>query len=117
MNELKIEVENGATGFRIFRLTGPLVVNTMFEFQDRARSEAGPAIVVDLSGVPYMDSAGLGAMLGLLASCQRHARGFGVTGINDRIKTLFKVTKVDGMIPIFDSVASAEAQLVKVAGA
>lgn len=117
MDEMKIEVEKRPAGVLIFRLAGPLILNTLFEFQDRARSEAGPVIVLDLSEVSYMDSAGLGAMLGVLASCQRHGRGFGITGVNDRIRTLFKVTKVDGMIPVFDSVASAEAQLVKAAGA
>jgi len=117
MDELKIEVQNGAGGVRIFRLEGPLVLGTMFEFQDRVRSETGAAIVVDLGGVPYMDSAGLGAVLGVLASCQRHKRGFALASLNDRIRTLLHVAKVEGMLPIFDSVQSAEAKLANSAKA
>jgi anti-anti-sigma factor len=115
MSELIIQTESLADGVRAFRLTGPLVLNTLFEFQDLARADAGSATVVDLSGVPYMDSAGLGVLLGILASCQRKGRGFGIAGVTDRIKTLFMVTRVDGLIPTFDSVETARQQISKTA--
>ncbi len=117
MDELKINVEKGASGAGILRLNGPLTLNTLFEFQDLARKETAPALVLDLSNVPYMDSAGLGAVLGVLASCQRHGRGFGVACVSDRIKTLFTVGHVDGLIPTFDSVEIAESRIVKSASA
>jgi anti-sigma B factor antagonist len=111
MKELKIEVETAASGIRIYRLAGPLTLNTLFEFQDLTRADADSAVVIELSGVPYMDSAGLGAVLGILASCHRKGRGFGITGATERIQTLFSVAGVDGMIPTFGSVELAERQL------
>jgi anti-sigma B factor antagonist len=111
MDQLSIEVATAASGVQILRLTGPLTLNTLFEFQDLARSGPGQSIIVDLSGVPYMDSAGLGAMLGVLASCQRQDRGFAVTGLSERIRTLFQVTHVDGLIPVFSTVEEAERDL------
>jgi anti-sigma B factor antagonist len=117
MDELRIQIEKAASGVRRFQLAGPLILSTLFEFQDLARADSDSAIVIDLSGVPYMDSAGLGAILGVMASCQRKGRGFGITGATDRIKTLFRVTHVDGLIPTFDSVEIAERQLSKAASA
>jgi len=117
MEELKIDVTMGASGVRVFRLNGPLTLNTLFDFQAQARAEISAPIVIDLSEVPYMDSAGLGAMLGVYASCQRSGRGFGVAGSQDRIRTLFKVTHVDGLVPNFDSVERAEQKLSKTARA
>jgi anti-sigma B factor antagonist len=111
MHELKIEIEETAGGVRIFRLTGPLTLNNLFEFQDEARAGTDSAIVIDLSGVPYMDSAGLGAVLGIMAACHRKGRGFGTAGVHERLRTLFKVTGVDGLIPTFDSVEIAERKL------
>jgi anti-anti-sigma factor len=111
VKELKIESETGAAGVRIFRLTGPLTLGSVFDFQDLARADHDAAVVVDLSGVPYMDSAGLGAVLGIMASCQRKHRGFGITGATERIQTLFAVAGVSGLIPAFDSVEVAERQL------
>ena len=117
MDELKINVEKGSSGASIFRLNGPLTINTLFDFQDRARKEPAPAIVIDLSAVPYMDSAGLGAVLGVLASCQRNGRGFGLACVTERIKTLFTVGHVDGLIPVYDTVEIAESRVVKSASA
>ena len=117
MAELTMEIEDASGGVRILRLTGPLVISTLFKFQDKARERTDSAILLDLTGVPYLDSAGLGAVLGLLISCQRQGRGFGVTGVSDRIQTLFKVADVDGKIPKFDSVAIARSKLSKGASA
>ena len=117
MKELKIETVTGASGVKIFRLIGPLTLASVFEFQDLARADANSAVVIDLSGVPYMDSAGLGAILGIMASCQRKHRGFGITGAIDRIQTLFAVAGVAGLIPAFDSVELAERQLSSAASA
>jgi anti-sigma B factor antagonist len=117
MEDLKIEVQKRPSGASAIRLQGALTLNTLFEFQDLLRKEVASAIILDLSGVPYMDSAGLGAVLGVLASCQRHNRGFGVTGVTDRIKTLFTVGRVDGLIPTFDSIEAAESRVAKSAQA
>jgi anti-sigma B factor antagonist len=117
MTELKIESETGTSGFRIFRLIGPLTLGSVFEFQDMTRADHEASIIIDLSGVPYMDSAGLGAMLGIMASCQRTHRGFGITGATERIQTLFAVAGVTGLIPSFDSVELAERQLSSAASA
>ncbi len=117
MDQLKIDVQKGASGTAIVRLNGALTLGTLFEFQDLTRKETAPAIILDLSGVPYMDSAGLGALLGVMASCHRHGRGFGVTGVSDRIRTLFTVAQVDGFVPVFDSVESAESRVAKSATA
>jgi len=117
VKELTIESETGASGVKILRLTGPLTLGSVFEFQDLARADHNAAVVVDLSGVPYMDSAGLGAILGIMASCQRTHRGFGITGATERIQTLFSVAGVAGLVPSFGSVELAERQLSSAASA
>jgi anti-anti-sigma factor len=90
-------------------LTGPLTIQTLFDFQQAVRQETTKAIILDVSGVAYMDSAGLGCVVSAYTSCQRNHRAFGITGIADRIKTLFAVTHVDGLLPCFDSLEAAEA--------
>jgi hypothetical protein len=63
-----------------------------------------------------MDCAGLGA-IGIVASCQRKSRGFGITRLTERIQTLFTVAGVAGLLPTFDSVELAERQLSNAASA
>ncbi len=104
----KIETLENASGTRIFKLTGPLTIQTLFDFQQMIREETTKPIIVDLSGVEYMDSAGLGCVMSAYTSCQRNHRAFGVAGIGDRVKTLFAVTHVDGLLPCFDSLKAAQ---------
>jgi anti-sigma B factor antagonist len=110
---LKIDKSVGPTGAWILTLTGPLTLQTLFDFQQASREEATKPIVLDLTAVPYMDSAGLGSVLGMFASCQRVKRGFGLVGVTPRIRTLFQVTHVDGLLPCFDSLETAESAVIK----
>jgi anti-anti-sigma factor len=112
-DNLKIEILNSPKGARLIQLTGPMTLRDVFEFQEIARQDHAMPVIIDISGTPYMDSAGLGAIIGVYAACQRTARGFGIVGVTDRIRTLFKVTGCDGMLPCFDSLDAAEAVVVK----
>lgn len=111
MDEFQIQTTVGPTGVCILRLLGPLTLKSVFEFQSTARKESERAIIVDLAGSPYMDSAGLGAVLGVFASCQRTNRGFAVAGASGRVRTLLQVAKADHILSVFDTVESAEARL------
>jgi len=95
------------------RLTGPLTLRTLFDFQDASRREVSKPVIVDITNVPYMDSAGLGAVISIFASCQRTQRGFAITGLSERIRTLFEVTHCDGLLPCFDSIDAADAAISK----
>jgi anti-sigma B factor antagonist len=107
----KVETSESSAGARILKLSGPLTIQTLFEFQQIVRDETTKPIILDVSGVAYMDSAGLGCVVSAFTSCQRNARAFGITGLTDRIKTLFAVTHVDGLLPCFDTLESAVASV------
>jgi len=102
-------LDGKAPGTRILRLTGPLTLNTLFDFQAALRFDPPPVLILDLSGVPYMDSAGMGAIINCYVSCQRHGRKLAVAGVNGRVIELFRMTKVDQLLTLVDSVAEAEA--------
>lgn len=107
--DFKIEILESPKGARILKLTGPLTLKTLFEFQDVSRQEHGAAVIMDIGDVPYMDSAGLGSIISVFASCQRTNRGFGIIGVSERIRTLFEVTHCDGLLPCFQTLADADA--------
>ena len=113
MDEMEIVQDRGATGTtRILRLNGPLTLSTLFGLQAALRELGNADTVIDLAAVPYMDSAGLGCVISILASCQRTKRGFAVIGLTERIRTLFEVTGVNGLIPCFDTLDAAEAAVM-----
>ncbi|MGA8111749.1 MAG: STAS domain-containing protein [Acidobacteriaceae bacterium] len=101
-------VPGQAPGCRILRLTGPLTMNGLFDFQSTLRADPPDALILDLTGVPYMDSAGMGAIINYFVSCQRHGKRLIVAGVNGRVMELFKMTKVDGLLTLKPTVAEAE---------
>jgi anti-anti-sigma factor len=83
----------------------------MFDFQDIVREGDAAVTIIDLSGVPYMDSAALGAVLGFHVSCQRLGHRYALTGVSARIRTLFLVAGVDGFLVQYDTAEQAVAHL------
>jgi anti-anti-sigma factor len=98
-------------GERILKLTGPFTLSTVFDFQDAIRTNRPPITIVDLSDVPYMDSAALGSLMGLHVSCQHHVRQYSLIGASDRLQTVFRVSGVHSILITHSSVAEAEAAL------
>jgi anti-anti-sigma factor len=111
--DLKIELLNTPKGARVMKLTGPLTLKTLFDFQQVSRQESSHPMIADISAVPYMDSAGLGSLISVFASCQRTNRGFAIVGVSDRIRSLFEVTHCDGLLPCFDTLEAADAAVAK----
>jgi anti-sigma B factor antagonist len=107
MPSLEIQVAARPAGGRVVTLRGPVTLETLFDLQNTLRQEHTD-LVIDLSGVPYMDSAGLGALLTAYASCQRNHHKFALAGVSSRIMVLLEVTKINTLLPIFDTVADAE---------
>jgi anti-anti-sigma factor len=108
MDEIEIRIDEAPSGIQVLHVTGPLTVKTVFDFQQVARTER-PKIgrIVVLSGVPYMDSAGLGALLEAFASAQRHQLRFAVADVSPRLLNVLKVARVDSLVPHFESVEAA----------
>jgi len=108
MEKFELRCDKGPTGTCVLYLSGPLTLSTLFEFQNEVRKEDSGGLIVSLADVPYMDSAGLGAILSAFASCQRHSRKFALAAVPERLMSLLRMTKVDSILPRYDSVEAAE---------
>jgi anti-sigma B factor antagonist len=98
--KVEIQVED-ADGYRVLRPSGDLDVYTVGSLRDalgRMIEEKTPKVVVDLDGVPFMDSSGLGALMGgvrrmreaggdLAVSCtkEQHLKLFSITGFGEGV--------------------------------
>lgn len=99
---------SGELGIETMRLTGPLTLSTLFDLQEALRVDPKPKTIIDLSGVPYMDSAGLGALLSFHASCKRTGREYALVGMTPRVHTMFSASKVDKLVTLFPTAREAE---------
>jgi len=89
---------------RILRLSGPLIISNLFEFQSLVRANESPRLVLDFTNVPYIDSAGIGALVGAYVSHQKEGRSLVLVGVNDRLHNALQVTRVEQFFSFFPSV-------------
>jgi anti-sigma B factor antagonist len=100
-----------SNGCQVFELTGPLVLRNLFEFQTRVREDRSSVLVIELSGVPYIDSAGIGALVGTHVSHQRQGGVVALAGLNDRVKNALEITQVLRILQTFATMHDAERAL------
>jgi anti-anti-sigma factor len=110
---LVIEIKQGNTaGTVITTLTGPVTLTNIFDLQTQLRAGELPRIsILDLSAVPYMDSAGMGAIMNYYTHCQRREVKLIVAGVSSRVMELFKMTRVDTVMTFAPGTEAAEAAL------
>jgi anti-sigma B factor antagonist len=95
-------------GQRILRLTGPLVLATLFDFQSKVRTDTSRTLMLDFTNVPYVDSAGIGALVGAYVTHQKDGRNLYLIGVSQRVKDALQVTRVLQFFHFVHSVAAVE---------
>jgi anti-sigma B factor antagonist len=103
--------EGTREGQRILHLKGSLNIHTVFSFQEVLRSETTPELIIDFSGVPYIDSAGLGALVAAYVGAQKTARKLAFSGMNTQVKALIDMTHVSKLFKSYPTIKDAEAAL------
>jgi anti-sigma B factor antagonist len=109
---LKIAAADGdRKGQKILTFTGSLNIHSVFTFQAATREETAEQVILDFTHVPFMDSAGLGALVGAYVAAQRTHRKLAVAGANTPVKALIDMTQVGTLIKCYEDVAAAQASL------
>ena len=113
MAQQKVEIEVDNTGeYHVLRPTGDLDVYTVGSLRDalgKLIEDENPRVVVELDGVPFMDSSGLGALMGgvrrlreaggdLAIACtkEQHLKLFTITGFGEGVSIAPTVDEAAG---------------------
>jgi anti-sigma B factor antagonist len=118
-SKFTIERNQGKTpGTVIFRLSGPFTARDMHgalspnELRNSCELEEGDdphaLHILDLTEVPYMDSAGLGLIVSHYVRCQGRGVRLVVAGVSPRVLQLFEMTTVDKFFPTIATVEEAD---------
>src|ERR1700676_4579213 len=112
MDELKVESISGVgNGIRILRLSGPFTLRGIFDFRSSVLIGHDPITIIDLTGVPYMDSTALGEIIKLHTSSLRQHRQYALGGACERLRTLFNVAGVHRILIIHPTLEEAQQKL------
>lgn len=75
-----------------------------------ALTGAAPKVVLDLSLVAFIDSAGLASILSLLKGLPEGGE-FRIAGPRDAVRAVFRLTRLDKVLPLHDTVEDAAAAM------
>ena len=109
---LQVERVDGAhPGQQIFRLRGPITVQNLFPFQNAERECRDHSLILEMHGVPYVDSVGVGALVGAYVSRNRVGRRVALVGVAARVNASLEVSNLVQFFPNFPSVEAAQQSL------
>ncbi len=64
-------------------------------------------LVVELSGIEYMSSAGLRALVAALRECKKHRGDLRIASPSDRMQEVLNLSGLDGVFTIYDDATAA----------
>lgn len=75
-------------------------------YADAAARDPG-TVVLNLSGVDYMNSTGIALLVSLLARVRRDGRELSAYGLSDHYREIFAITRLSEFIQVYDDEPSA----------
>ncbi|WP_348265023.1 STAS domain-containing protein [Telmatobacter sp. DSM 110680] len=109
---LKIEPLPGSKpGIVILRLSGPVTLQSVLPLRALLRgTEPPPHTILDLSGVPFMDSAGMSEIINHEVHCRDKHVQFTLAGVTPRVLSMFHITRLEQVLTLAPTVEEAEAR-------
>mgnify|MGYP001583948012 FL=1 len=99
-----------AKGVLVIEVDGQLIVGNRQELKQKVLDalEAGDRkFLVDFTRTGYIDSSGLGVLVSLSKKIRDEGGDLRLAGLNEDLKTLFELTKLDTLFAISDSAQDA----------
>jgi len=98
--------------YTVLEVAGEIDVYTAPQLRERliALVEGGARyVVVDLSGVEFLDSTGLGVLVGALKRLRGVNGELRLVCAHERLLKIFRITGLDRVFALYDTVATATA--------
>lgn len=107
--KLDIAQQPAGNGTLIARLTGKLSLETVNAFLQETRAFADEKVVLDMSGVSYLDSAGVGALVQLFVYRRNQSKKLAVAALTTQGGAVLQVAGLTKLLPTFPTVEEASA--------
>ena len=108
---LRIETRRVEPDIMVLEFTGKITMGPGSKSTEEAVLELlrhnETKFIFDLSAVEYVDSMGMGSIAYCFAKVMRAEGGFRVAGTSDRVRQLFKITRMDTVLSFYPTVAAA----------
>jgi anti-sigma B factor antagonist len=97
-------------GCAVLAATGEVDVATAPQLRQEAVrlvSAGHTRLVIDLSGVDFLDSTGLGVVVGVLKRVRTYDGELAIAGAENHVRKVFDITRISDVLPMFETVDEA----------
>jgi anti-sigma B factor antagonist len=104
-DEMSFEVKNEG-GVTVIDVEGQLIVGNRQELKHKVIEElenGARKFLIDFSRTGYIDSSGLGVLVSLSKKIREQGGELRLANLNEDLRTLFELTKLDTLFQIADS--------------
>lgn len=111
--ELGLVVDESHPPYTVLAVKGEVDVYTAPRLREKLVelvSQGKLQIIVDLEGVDFLDSTGLGVLVGGLKRLRSHDGDLGLVCSQPRVRKVFEITGLTKVFAIHDSLGSAVAR-------
>lgn len=113
MPPFKLELEKLPSSdetLTIYKATGKLSLETVSEFIQKLRVETADSVVLDLSGVSFLDSAGVGSLVSLFVTRRHQGKKFALAALTGQSTAVVTVAGLQNLLPIYKTLQEAVAK-------
>ena len=111
MEEMDLQINLKYLGeIPIIELSGEVDAYTCSAFRDamiEVIEQGHPNIVVSMANVEYIDSSGLGTLVGGLKRASEHNGKIAIVCSSHQIRKVFEITGLEKVFPVFDDESQA----------
>lgn len=100
MAEFVVETRADNPGFLV--VSGELDIATVDQLVTQARAaldSTSSALVIDFSGVTFVDSTGLGALVRIRNEAERHGKRVDLVGVRREVRRVLELTGLSDLFP------------------
>src|SRR5271165_5807233 len=110
MQSYKLEIEKlpvSTDAMSVYQAKGKLSLETVSEFITKVRPDPAQHVVLDMSGVTFLDSAGVGSLVSLFVSRRNQTKTFALAALTQQGNAVVTVAGLTNLVPIYKTVDEA----------
>ena len=114
MEMARLELQQGQSsgnGEAVTRLNGKLSLETVNSFIQTMRQEQAKHLVLDMSGLSFLDSSGVGALVALFVTRKHTGKTLVLAGLTKQGIAVLQVSGLLKLIPAYPTVEAAVSAL------
>ena len=106
---MQVDVEKGA-GATTVSPNGDVDLSVSKDLQSalkKVMEEKPDRVIVDLQGVPYMDSSGVATLVEAMQIARKQSTKLVLCGLQEKVRSIFEIARLDKVFTIVDDQTAA----------